>query len=118
LLVDIPKVNRFAWAAYANAKGNSTHTFIKALESSPVHCLKPRPCGNLRRPANGGATAILLAIGMIQMKQRTTDIPAVNISYDRFPCCTRITLSDILVDPLHKVVFEDAFNDLVEKVRW
>ena len=54
---------------------------------------------------------------MIQMKQRTADIPAVNVSYDRFPCCTRIMLSDILVDPLHKVVFEDTFNDLVEKVQ-
>ena len=34
-------------------------TFINAFESSPVHCLKPRPSGNLRRPANGGAAAIL-----------------------------------------------------------
>src|ERR1700744_2987168 len=34
-------------------------TFIKALESSPVHCLKPRPSGKRRRPGNKGAAAIL-----------------------------------------------------------
>jgi len=34
-------------------------TFIRALESSPVHCLKPLPSGKRRRPANGGAIAIL-----------------------------------------------------------
>ncbi len=34
-------------------------TFIRAFESSPVHCLKPLPSGKRRRPANGGTTAIL-----------------------------------------------------------
>jgi hypothetical protein len=34
-------------------------TFIRALESSPVHCLKFLPSGNLRRPANGGVIAML-----------------------------------------------------------
>jgi len=34
-------------------------TFIKARESLPVHCLNPRPWGNLRSPAKGGTHAIL-----------------------------------------------------------
>ena len=34
-------------------------TFIKAFESSPVHCLNPRPSGNRRRPGKDGAAAIL-----------------------------------------------------------
>ena len=34
-------------------------TFIKALESSPVHCLNPQPCRNRHNPANGGTTAML-----------------------------------------------------------
>ena len=34
-------------------------TFIKALESSPVHCLKPRPTGKRLKPENGGASDIL-----------------------------------------------------------
>lgn len=34
-------------------------TFINALESSPVHCLNPRPFGNRRNPANGATTAML-----------------------------------------------------------
>ena len=34
-------------------------TFISALESSPVHCWKLRPCLKRRRPGNGGASAIL-----------------------------------------------------------
>lgn len=43
-------------------------TFISALESSPVHCLKPRPWGNRRRPANGGASAILFRALVIWIK--------------------------------------------------
>lgn len=35
-------------------------TFIRALESSPVHWLKFLPCLNRRKPGNGGARAILL----------------------------------------------------------
>ncbi len=34
-------------------------TFINAFESLPVHCLKPRPSGNRRKPTKGGAMAIL-----------------------------------------------------------
>ena len=34
-------------------------TFIRAFESSPVHCLYPRPSGKRRSPGNGGAAAIL-----------------------------------------------------------
>jgi hypothetical protein len=34
-------------------------TFISAFESSPVHCLNPRPCENRRRPAKGGTIAML-----------------------------------------------------------
>lgn len=33
--------------------------FMSALESFPVHCLKSWPCGNCRRPENGGTIAIL-----------------------------------------------------------
>jgi hypothetical protein len=32
---------------------------MRALESSPVHCLKQRPSGKRRRPENGGTIAIL-----------------------------------------------------------
>jgi len=38
---------------------NIALTFIRALESSPVHWLKPRPSGKRRRPAKGGAIEIL-----------------------------------------------------------
>ena len=34
-------------------------TFINAFESLPVHCLKFRPCLNLRRPGKRGASAML-----------------------------------------------------------
>lgn len=34
-------------------------TFIKPFESSPVHCLKRRPCGKRRSPGNDG-TALML----------------------------------------------------------
>lgn len=34
-------------------------TFIRAFESSPVHCLNPLPSGKRRRPANGGVIETL-----------------------------------------------------------
>lgn len=34
-------------------------TFMSAFESSPVHCLKPRPSGKRRSSGNDGAAAIL-----------------------------------------------------------
>jgi hypothetical protein len=36
---------------------------MSAFESSPVHCLNPRPSGKRRRPGKEGATAILLFQG-------------------------------------------------------
>jgi hypothetical protein len=35
------------------------HTFMSALESSPVHCLNPLPSGKRRKPGNDGTAAIL-----------------------------------------------------------
>lgn len=35
-------------------------TFINAFESSPVHCLNPRPSGKRRSPGNNGTAAILI----------------------------------------------------------
>jgi len=37
-------------------------TFMRAFESSPVHCLNPRPSGKCRRPGKDGDAAILLKI--------------------------------------------------------
>jgi hypothetical protein len=34
-------------------------TFMRAFESSPVHCLKPGPSGKRRSPGNGGTAAML-----------------------------------------------------------
>ena len=33
---------------------------MSAFESSPVHCLKPLPCGKYCWPGNGGEAAILI----------------------------------------------------------
>lgn len=40
-------------------KQKQKHTFIRAFESSPVHCLNPRPSENLLNPENGATRAIL-----------------------------------------------------------
>jgi hypothetical protein len=40
-------------------------TFIKAFESLPVHCLKPRPSGKRRRQGKDGAAAMRLSISAI-----------------------------------------------------
>jgi hypothetical protein len=44
---------------FGEFKTYDLHTFINALESSPVHCLKLRPSGNRRNPGNDGTAAIL-----------------------------------------------------------
>lgn len=42
---------------------------MSAFESSPVHCLKPRPWGNLLSPENGGASAILPDLELVYCTQ-------------------------------------------------
>jgi hypothetical protein len=54
--------------------------------------------------------------GIVRVRQTTAGIPAVNVSHNRFPFCTRKTLSNVLIDPLNEVVFEYTFNDLVEEI--
>lgn len=39
---------------------NKSHTFIRAFESLPVHCLKLRPVLKRRNPGYGGHNAILI----------------------------------------------------------
>lgn len=41
------------------SRQHSHLTFMRAFESSPVHCLKSWPSGKHHRPANGGTAAIL-----------------------------------------------------------
>ena len=45
------------------------HTSINALESSPVHCLKPRPSGKRRSPGNKGAVAILTKVSKFSISE-------------------------------------------------
>jgi hypothetical protein len=55
-------------------------TFIKAFESSPVHCLKFRPSGKRRKPANGGAIEILFSLLFKQVDDQVYEaLPMVNV---------------------------------------
>jgi hypothetical protein len=44
-------------------------------------------------------------------------IPAINIIHDFFALCWAVCCKHVLPDPLHKMVFESPFDDLMEKIR-
>lgn len=52
-------LNRQTLEDSARNYGEKEDTFIRAFESSPVHCAKSRPSGNRRKPGNGGTAEIL-----------------------------------------------------------
>ena len=57
--LDCGKEDLYAFHERYHTQVKGPSTFINAFESSPVHCLNLRPCLNRRKPANGGANAIL-----------------------------------------------------------
>jgi hypothetical protein len=59
--IDLYSINHYQ----AKTKKEERQTFINALESSPVHWLKPRPSGKRRRPGYAGTADILLLLARI-----------------------------------------------------
>lgn len=100
-------------------------TFISPFESSPVHCLKPRPCGKRRSPRKGGTTLILLQCAVnVQCFRNTCDnetesVPAIDVVLDLVGFSGRVReyRGNVLPDPCHQMIFEDTFDDLVENIR-
>ena len=91
-------------------------TFIRAFESSPVHCLKPRPCLNRRSPGKSGARANLDIRLVNRVQSIKNDIPTIDIRHNtscaRFP----VNKDQIIFNPLNQVVFETTFYNLVEEI--
>lgn len=73
------KLRLWLWSRLCG-KSTENHTFIKALESLPVHCLKPWPIGKWRKPVKGGASDILEVISIIALY----NLFLVNLTYNRF----------------------------------
>lgn len=92
---------------------------MSALESSPVHCLNPRPTGNRRRPGNDGTAAmlhIICRLAYIQSLNDTSVLPTVNICHNSCSPCFSMLDDEVVTNPGNKMVFESAFDDLVEKI--
>ena len=96
------------------------YTFISAFESSPVHCLNPRPSGKQRRAGNEGAAAMLMMdeSWLNKINRQWEDLPPVNVSENLFSLSWRVLELDIICHPGHQVIFECSFNNLVEEVWW
>ena len=93
------------------------HTFISALESSPVHCLKPRPSGNWRNPGNKGTAAILFQGKNVYIKDHQHHAPLVDVRKNLLCPLFAMNILKIVSYPLHKMVFECPFDDLMQKVQ-
>ena len=72
---------------------NHNLTFISALESSPIHCLNPRPWGKRRSPEKGGTAAILIT-QIVSTGPRTfgSVIPFIDIIKDLVRPCLAIVI--------------------------
>ena len=57
---------------------NELCTFIKAFESSPVHCEKSLPSGNRRSPGKAGTADILLQYEISQNNTSNTDLRSIS----------------------------------------
>jgi hypothetical protein len=93
------------------------YTFMSAFESLPVHWLKSRPSGKRRIPGKAGTAAKLLTqLFSNQQREHKWDRPMINIFNNLF--CTRSPMLNlqVLVDPFHKVIFEDPLDKLVKNV--
>ena len=95
-------------------------TFMRALESFPVHCWKFYPSGNRHSPGNAGAAASLQE----QTSEHTyvgvgwLNPPAINLVDNSISfACRRGCQTNVLFDPGDKVILECPFDELVEKVR-
>jgi hypothetical protein len=111
-------LSNMCWLSKPTSKVR-VRTFISALESSPVHCLKPLPCGKRRWPGNGGEAAILTKINTtsVTCKARKIISPIIDICHYRSRGSRAMYEDKILTNPGDKVVLERAFDDLVKEIR-
>lgn len=90
---------------------------MSAFESSPVHCLKPRPCGKRRRPAKAGTAAILYTTSSIDSTHdKMNHLPSIDIIHDALCIFLRVHLVEVLLNPINQVVFECPFDKLVKDI--
>ena len=94
---------------------NKILTFINAFESSPVHCLKSRPSGKRRIPGYGGTADILQTIS-IDFMPNALHAPSINVLNDIKCAGSPMFKNQVILNPRHKVVFKDTFDELVEYI--
>ena len=86
-------------------------TFINAFESSPVHCLYPRPSGKRRKWGNAGADAILnVLMRMCRYDPKFPNLPSVYICQDLLCQSFCVLFLDVGFNPLYQVVLECPFD--------
>ena len=95
-------------------KSNYNFTFISALESSPVHCLNPRPSGKRRIPAKGGTAAILTTQISNGPKTFASVIPFINIIKDPVRPCLAMGFNEVFTYPGDEVILKSPFDELME----
>ena len=92
-------------------------TFISAFESSPVHCLNPRPSGNRRKPANGGTMLMLLFWFSSVLLIDRNKIPVIDVIKNPVGLSVPMSENKIFFHPGYKMIFKSPFNDLMKEVR-
>jgi len=93
------------------------YTFMRAFESSPVHCLKPRPSGNRRRPENGGVIAMLIKLIRNYSARNQTFSPVIDIIQDPISPRSAMFTDQVVFHPSNKMIFKYPFDDLMEEIR-
>lgn len=93
---------------------------MRALESSPVHCLNPRPSGKRRNPGKDGADAILqyhLYSKPLSLVGTSNSLPAVNICHNHRSLSFPVSPLKIYFDPSDQMVFERSLDYLMQEIR-
>jgi hypothetical protein len=89
---------------------------MSAFESSPVHCLNPRPSGKRRKLGNEGVAAILGGTNQRSHINKRS-IPSINVC-ENLLCLTLAVMSlNVFLHPVDEMILECPLDNLMEDIR-
>lgn len=94
------------------------HTFIRAFESSPVHCLNRRPCLNLRSSGNAGVAASLKkAARSAKMKHKIrVEAPSVDLIHNLVSLCFFVCYLEPSPHPVDQMILKRPLDGLMKQI--
>jgi hypothetical protein len=75
--------------------------------------LNPRPVLKRRKPANGGASAILYQVKTTCQTHTEKNLPVINVVKNDFCTPLAMNVDKVLLHPRNQMIFKNALYDLM-----